>query len=54
MIQKHIDIYKVGGWGLIDDVIDPRETRRLLCLGLEMSWGRTVERPPRKRGVMPV
>jgi len=54
MIQKHIDIYKVGGWGLIDDVIDPRETRRMLCLGLEMSWGRTVERPPRKRGVMPV
>ena len=53
-IQKHIDIYKVGGWGLVDDVIDPRETRRVLCQALEMSWGRTVERPARKRGVMPV
>ena len=54
MIQKNIDIYKVAGWGLVDDVIDPRETRRLLCLAVEMSWNKTVERPARKRGVMPV
>ena len=54
MIQKNIDIYKVAGWGLVDDVIDPRETRRLVCQALEMSWGRTVERPARKHGIMPV
>ena len=54
MIQKHIDIYKVAGWGLVDDVIDPRETRRLLCLGIEMAWDRKVERPARKRGIIPV
>ena len=54
MIQKNIDIYKVAGWGLVDDVIDPRETRRLLCPAIEMSWNRTVERPARKRGIMPV
>jgi methylmalonyl-CoA decarboxylase subunit alpha len=54
MIQKNIDIYKVAGWGLVDDVIDPRETRHVLCRAIEMSWGRTVERPARKRGVMPV
>jgi methylmalonyl-CoA decarboxylase subunit alpha len=53
-IQKHIDIYKVAGWGLVDDVIDPRETRALLCRGLEMAWGRVVERPARKRGIIPV
>ena len=53
-IQKNIDIYKVAGWGLVDDVIDPRETRRLLCLAIEMSWTRTVERPARKHGIMPV
>jgi acetyl-CoA carboxylase carboxyltransferase component len=53
-IQKHIDIYKVAGWGLVDDVIDPRETRKLLCLGIEMSWNRVVERPARKRGIIPV
>jgi acetyl-CoA carboxylase carboxyltransferase component len=54
MIQKSIDIYKVAGWGLVDDVIDPRETRRLLCQALEMSWGRTAPRAERKRGIMPV
>ncbi|HEY1557255.1 MAG TPA: acyl-CoA carboxylase subunit beta [Kofleriaceae bacterium] len=53
-IQKTIDIYKVAGWGLVDDVIDPRETRRLLCAAIEMSWNRVVERPAKKRGIMPV
>jgi acetyl-CoA carboxylase carboxyltransferase component len=53
-IQKSIDIYKVAGWGLVDDVIDPRETRPLLCRAIEMSWGRSAPRPARKRGIMPV
>jgi acetyl-CoA carboxylase carboxyltransferase component len=53
-IQKHIDIYKVAGWGLVDDVIDPRETRAILCRAIEMSWNRVVERPARKRGIIPV
>ena len=53
-IQKNIDIYKVAGWGLIDDVIDPCDTRTVLCQAIEMSWNRVIERPPRKRGVMPV
>jgi acetyl-CoA carboxylase carboxyltransferase component len=54
MIQQHIDIYKVAGWGLVDDVIDPRDTRKVLALGLELSWNKKVERPWRKHGVMPV
>jgi acetyl-CoA carboxylase carboxyltransferase component len=53
-IQNNIDIYKVAGWGLVDDVIDPRDTRPVLCQAIEMSWNRVTERPPRKRGVMPV
>jgi methylmalonyl-CoA decarboxylase subunit alpha len=53
-IQKNIDIYKVAGWGAIDDIIDPRDTRHVLCRALEMSWNRVTERPPRKRGIMPV
>jgi acetyl-CoA carboxylase carboxyltransferase component len=53
-IQQHIDIYKVAGWGLVDDVIDPRDTRQVLALGLELSWNKKVERPWRKHGVMPV
>jgi acetyl-CoA carboxylase carboxyltransferase component len=54
MIQKNIDIYKVAGWGLVDDIIDPRETRALLCRAVEMSTNRVVERPARKHGIMPV
>jgi acetyl-CoA carboxylase carboxyltransferase component len=53
-IQKHIDIYKVAGWGLVDDVIDPRDTRRTIAWGLELAQHKKVERPHRKRGVIPV
>jgi acetyl-CoA carboxylase carboxyltransferase component len=53
-IQKSIDVYKVAGWGLVDDVIDPRDTRRVLAWGLELARQKRVERPARKRGVMPV
>jgi methylmalonyl-CoA decarboxylase subunit alpha len=53
-IQKNIDIYKVAGWGLVDDVIDPRDTRRVLAWGLELARHKQVERPARKRGVIPV
>ncbi len=53
-IQQYIDVYKVAGWGLVDDVIDPRDTRRLLALGLQLTEHRTVERPQRKHGIMPV
>jgi acetyl-CoA carboxylase carboxyltransferase component len=53
-IQKHIDVYKVAGWGFIDDVIDPRDTRRAIAWGLEVSRHKTLERPPKKRGVIPV
>jgi methylmalonyl-CoA decarboxylase subunit alpha len=54
MIQKNIDVYKVAGWGLIDDVIDPRDTRRVLSWGLELAKHKKIERPARKRGVIPV
>jgi acetyl-CoA carboxylase carboxyltransferase component len=54
MIQKNIDVYKVAGWGLVDDVIDPRDTRRVLAWGLDLARRKRVERPPRKRGIVPV
>ncbi len=54
MIQKNIDVYKVAGWGLVDDVIDPRDTRRVLAWGLELARHKRVERPAKKRGVIPV
>jgi acetyl-CoA carboxylase carboxyltransferase component len=53
-LQKNIDIYKSAGWGLVDEVIDPRDTRRVLAWGLELARHKHVERPARKRGVIPV
>lgn len=53
-IQKNIDIMKVAGWGLIDDVIDPRDTRMAIAWGLELARHKRVERAPKKRGIIPV
>ncbi len=53
-IQKNIDIYKVAGWGLVDEVIDPRDTRRAIAWGLELARHKKIERPAKKRGVIPV
>jgi acetyl-CoA carboxylase carboxyltransferase component len=53
-IQRYIDVYKVAGWGLVDDVIDPRDTRKVIGWGLELAQHRVVERPRKKRGVVPV
>jgi hypothetical protein len=35
-------------------VIDPRDTRPILCKAIELAWNRKVERPYRKRGIIPV
>jgi acetyl-CoA carboxylase carboxyltransferase component len=53
-IQKNIDIYKVAGWGFVDEVIDPRDTRKAIAWGLELARHKRIERPSRKRGVIPV
>ena len=53
-LQKNIDVMRVAGWGLIDDVIDPRDTRRAIAWGLELARHKHVERPAKKRGIIPV
>lgn len=53
-IRGRIDIYKSAGWGYIDDVIDPRDTRRALAWGLELSAHKQALRPHKKHGVIPV
>jgi acetyl-CoA carboxylase carboxyltransferase component len=54
LIAKNIDIYKVAGWGFVDDVIDPRDTRRAVAWGLELAARKQLERPAKKRGILPV
>ncbi len=52
--RKSFDVYGAAGNDLIDDVIDPRETRETICRALELSAGKQVERPWKRHGVVPV
>ncbi len=52
--RKIIDVYVAAGNDMIDDVIDPRETRATICRGLEMAAGKRVQRPWKRSGVVPV
>ena len=52
--RKIIDVYVAAGNDMIDDVIDPRETRATICKALEMAATKHVERPFKRNGVMPV
>ncbi|MEA2292039.1 MAG: methylmalonyl-CoA decarboxylase subunit alpha [Solirubrobacteraceae bacterium] len=52
--QDLIDVYRAAGNDMVDDVIDPRETRPTVIRALELSAGKRVQRPWRKHGVVPV
>jgi acetyl-CoA carboxylase carboxyltransferase component len=52
--RKIIDVYIAAGNDMIDDVIDPRETRVTICRALEMAENKKVERPWKRNGVVPV
>ncbi|WP_205697180.1 acyl-CoA carboxylase subunit beta [Conexibacter sp. SYSU D00693] len=52
--RKVIDVQIPAKNAMIDDVIDPRETRPVICKALEMAEGKVVERPWKRNGVVPV
>jgi acetyl-CoA carboxylase carboxyltransferase component len=52
--RKIFDVYVAAGNDVIDDVIDPRETRETICRALEMSENKKIERPWKRQGVVPV
>jgi acetyl-CoA carboxylase carboxyltransferase component len=52
--RRIIDVYVAAGNDMIDDVIDPRETRPTICRALELAAGKHVERPWKRSGVVPV
>ncbi|TMM02708.1 MAG: acyl-CoA carboxylase subunit beta [Actinobacteria bacterium] len=52
--RKIIDVYVAAGNDMIDDVIDPRETRLTICRALELAASKKVERPWKRHGVVPV
>ena len=49
-----IDVYVAARNGMVDDVIDPRETRPTICRALEMADGKVVQRPWKRNAVVPV
>ena len=53
-IRAQINPYLAAGWAMIDDVIDPAETRRVIVTGIEQARDKKIERPWRKHGNMPV
>jgi propionyl-CoA carboxylase beta chain len=48
------DAYAAAERGAIDGVVEPRETRAALIRGLELCLGKTVERPRRRHGNIPL
>ncbi len=52
--RRIIDVYVAAGNDMIDDVIDPRETRSTIIRGLEMAERKRVQRPWKRHGVVPV
>ncbi|MHB8508711.1 MAG: acyl-CoA carboxylase subunit beta [Candidatus Dormibacteria bacterium] len=54
MIRQQINPYVAANWGMIDDVIDPADTRRVIIEGLEVARHKQVDRPWRKHGNIPV
>ncbi|HLH65492.1 MAG TPA: carboxyl transferase domain-containing protein, partial [Solirubrobacteraceae bacterium] len=52
--REQIDVYAAAANAMIEDVIDPRETRATICRALERAQGKRVRRPFRRNGVVPV
>jgi acetyl-CoA carboxylase carboxyltransferase component len=46
--------YVAAGWGYLDDVIEPRETRQRLISALEMLQNKRDSNPPKKHGNIPL
>jgi methylmalonyl-CoA decarboxylase subunit alpha len=52
--SKKISIDIAAGGAFIDDVIDPRETRKVIVSALELAAKKKIRTPRKKHGVMPV
>ncbi len=53
-VRQQIDPYIAAGNAVIDDVIDPRETRPTIIAALRMARNKNVQKPRKRHGVMPV
>ncbi|MGH2754582.1 MAG: acyl-CoA carboxylase subunit beta [Actinomycetota bacterium] len=53
-VREQISPYIAAGWSFIDDLIDPADTRSVLVRSLQSASNKSIERPWRKHGVLPV
>ncbi|MGH7723555.1 MAG: acyl-CoA carboxylase subunit beta [Candidatus Dormibacteria bacterium] len=53
-VRRTIDPYVAAGWAMVDDIIDPAETRLVVCDALDAAATKNRERAWRKHGVPPV
>lgn len=53
-IRQMIDPYVAAAHYAIDDIIDPAETRSVICRALDLASAKQVEVPRKKHGVFPV
>jgi acetyl-CoA carboxylase carboxyltransferase component len=52
--EQYASPYIAAERGFVDDVIDPAETRRVLCRSLELLRGKREDLPKRKHGNVPL
>src|SRR5438132_3497047 len=53
-VRKTIDPYVAASWAMIDDVIDPADTRRVIIEAYDAAATKRLERTWRRNGVPPV
>ncbi|HEX5036752.1 MAG TPA: acyl-CoA carboxylase subunit beta [bacterium] len=54
IFQKEISLEKAAGAAYIDDIIDPRETKRWVVRHLDLAQNKTTPWPKKRHGVAPV
>ncbi len=52
--EKFANPYKAAELGYIDEVIQPRQTRKKLALALRLTRNKREKNPPKKHGNMPL
>ncbi len=53
-LRAKIDIFRTAAMAMVDDVIDPRETRRVIARALRRTEQKRIDRPSKRREVTPV
>ncbi|GAC1337089.1 MAG: carboxyl transferase domain-containing protein [Candidatus Dormibacteria bacterium] len=53
-VRQTIDPYVAASWGMLDDIIDPADTRRVVIESFTAAVGKRPQRVWRKHGVPPV